>query len=245
MGGRLYVVGVGPGGAKQRTFEAVEAIASSDLVIGYETYVSLVEDLAAGKEVRRYKMREEVKRALDAVEEALGGRTVALVSGGDAQVYGMAPLVFEILSRRGLELDVAVVPGVTAALAVAARLGAPLGDDFAVVNLSDLLTPRETILKRVEAAAAGDFVLVFYNPIDLGLLKEALEVVARYRGLSAPVGVVKNAYRPGEWRWVGTLGELDVGVVDMRTTVIVGNSSTYIWGGYLITPRGYSRKYRL
>lgn len=243
MGGRLYVVGVGPGSPRLRTPAAVEAIKDSEVVIGYETYVSLIEDLLDGKEVRRYKMREELARAEAAIMEAMRGRRVALVSGGDPQVYGMAPLVFEIIAKRGAEVDVEVVPGVTAALAAAARLGAPLGHDFAVINLSDLLTPREVILKRVAAAAAAGFVLALYNPIDLSLLREALAILKEVLGPRVAVGVVKNAYRSGEWAWVGPLGELDHSVVDMRTTVIVGNLDTFLWGRYMITPRGYSNKY--
>lgn len=245
MGGKLYVVGVGPGGPEHRTQAAERAIRDSDLVVGYETYLSLIEDLTAGKDVRRYKMKEEVKRAEVAIEEAAAGRRVAVVSGGDPQVYGMAPLVLEILARRGAYVEVEVVPGVTAALAAAALLGAPLGDDFAVVNLSDLLTPRAVIFKRVEAAALGDFVIAMYNPIDKSILAHALDVVKKVRGPDVPVGVVKNAYRPGQWVWTGRLAEAPVDLVDMRTTIIVGRRDAILWRGFMVTPRGYSNKYRL
>ncbi|AAL62730.1 cobalamin biosynthesis precorrin-3 methylase (cbiF) [Pyrobaculum aerophilum str. IM2] len=245
MRGRLRIVGIGPGDPSVRTFRAVEAIKESEVVVGYETYIGLIKDLLEGKEVIPAKMRQEIFRAEISISKALEGRKVALVSDGDPNVYGMAPLVFELMAKRGVEVDVEVIPGVTAALAAAAKLGAPLGSDFAVINLSDLLTPREAILRRVKAAAEADFVLVFYNPIDSGLTKAALEVVRSVRGDSTPVGLVKNAYRQGEEVRITALGEVDMDWIDMRTTIIVGNSETFTWRGYLITPRGYSNKYRL
>ncbi|ACB39248.1 precorrin-3B C(17)-methyltransferase [Pyrobaculum neutrophilum] len=240
----IRVVGFGPGGAALRTPAAVEAIRESDVVVGYETYVAMVEDLLGGKEVVSAKMRQEVYRARVAVEMAREGKRVAVISDGDPEIFGMAPLVLEMLSRYGWRPSgLEVVPGVTAALAAGARLGAPLGSDVAFINLSPLLTPREVILRRVEAAAAADYVIAFYNPIDRGLLREALAAVARWRGGQTPVGVVKDAYRRGERVYVTTLDSVDVDAVDMRTTVIVGNSESYIWEGYIITPRGYHRKY--
>ncbi|ABO08944.1 precorrin-3B C(17)-methyltransferase [Pyrobaculum calidifontis] len=245
MGGKIYVVGIGPGHPSQRTFAAIDAIAKSEVVVGYETYIKLVEDLLGGKEVVSAKMRQEVYRAEVSIAKALEGKTVALVSDGDPQVFGMAPLLFEMLAKRGISVDVEVVPGVTAALAAGARLGSPLGSDFVVLNLSPLLTPEDVILHRALKAAEGDFVIALYNPIDSGLLRRVLEVVKAVRGPSTPVGVVKNAYREGEAVKITTLGEVDVDEVDMRTILIVGNSETFVWGSYMITPRGYSRKYRL
>jgi precorrin-3B C17-methyltransferase len=147
------------------------------------------------------------------------------------------------MSRSGVHLNVEVVPGVTAALAAGALLGSPLGNDFAVLNLSPLLTPREVILRRAEAVALADYVVALYNPIDVDLLKEVISVFRRHRAGGTPVGVVKNAYREGQRVWLTTLDEIDYGVVDMRTTIIVGNSETYVWNGFIITPRGYHRKY--
>jgi precorrin-3 methyltransferase (EC 2.1.1.131) len=166
-----------------------------------------------------------------------------VVSDGDPQVFGMAPLVLEMASRLDAPVSIKVVPGVTAALAAGALLGAPLGSDFAVINLSPLLTPREVILERVRQAAAAGFVLALYNPIDKQLLREVLAVLRQIRGGGTPVGVVKDAYRQGQRVVVTTLDGVDVESVDMRTTLIVGNDETYVWRHFLITPRGYHRKY--
>jgi len=247
--GRLYVVGVGPGDSRLRTQASVEALRRASTVIGYRTYVDLVRDLLEGKAVYSFNMREELKRAELALVHAFDkGEVVALVSDGDPQVYGMASPTLELACVYGYDLGgVEVVPGVTAAVAAGARLGAPLSMDFAVVSLSDLLVPAEQILARVEKAAEGDFVIVFYNPINKSLLVKAMAVVARYRSPSTPVGLVKSAYREGErvvttelGRWLEHLDE-----VDMRTTIVVGNSQSYVCGGRFITPRGYLSKYKV
>jgi len=245
MRGRLYIVGIGPGSPGLRTLDMIEAIRRSNVVIGYKTYVDLIEDLLEGKEVIRTRMREEVMRANLALERAARGDTVALVSSGDPQVYGMASLVFEIMSRRGIDVDVVVIPGVTAALAAAAKLGSPLGMDFAVISLSDLLIPQEEILSRVARAAEGDFVLALYNPINDELLVRAMDVISQYRSPRTPVGIVRGAYRSNEEVVVTDLGGWRnyLGMIDMVTTIIVGNSQSYIHNGRIITPRGYSRKY--
>ncbi len=243
MAGELYVVGFGPGNPRARTPEAVEAIKAADVVIGYKTYIELISDLLEGKEVVSAGMREEIYRAKKALELALEGKRVAVVSDGDPQVFGMAPLVLEMASKLDAPVTIKVVPGVTAALAAGALLGAPLGSDFAVINLSPLLTPREVILERVRHAAAAGFVLALYNPIDKQLLREVLAVLRQIRGGGTPVGVVKDAYRQGQRAVVTTLDGVDVESVDMRTTLIVGNDETYVWRSFLITPRGYHRKY--
>lgn len=243
MAGKIYIVGVGPGGPGLRTPAAVEAIKRADVVVGYRTYINLISDLLHGKEVFAAGMREELLRASVAVNRASEDAVVAVVSDGDPQVFGMAPLVLELMSRSGASLDVEVVPGVTAALAAGALLGSPLGNDFAVLNLSPLLTPREVILRRAEAVALADYVVALYNPIDVDLLKEVISVFRRHRGGGTPVGIVKNAYREGQGVWLTTLDGIDYGLIDMRTTIIVGNSETYVWNGFMITPRGYHRKY--
>ena len=245
MAGRVYVVGIGPGNPPLRTFAAVEAIRKSSVVVGYETYIKLAGDLLEGKEVIPAKMRQEVFRAEAALKRAIQGEAVALISDGDRQIYGMAPLLLELMAARDVVVDVEVVPGVTAALAAGARLGAPLGNDVAFINLSDLLTPREVILKRAVKAAEADFVIALYNPIDPGLTEEVLRAIERIRGPEASVGVVKNAYRDGEEVRVLRLGEVRGDQLDMRTIAIIGNSETFTWRGMMITPRGYSRKYRL
>lgn len=195
----LKIVGFGPGDPRLRPPAAAQAIREGDVIVGYESYLRLVEDLLEGKEVVSAKMKEEVYRARVAVEMAREGKRVVVVSDGDPQIYGMAPLVLEMLSKYSWRPGVLeVVPGITAALAAGARLGAPLGSDVAFISLSPLLLPKELILRRIEAALSGDFVLALYNPIDKALLREALALVVRWRGPSAPVGIVKDAYRPGE-----------------------------------------------
>ncbi|MEL9990081.1 MAG: precorrin-3B C(17)-methyltransferase [Thermoproteus sp.] len=243
--GKIYVVGVGPGSPALRTYAAVEAIRASDVVVGYETYIGLIQDLLEGKEVVSAKMRQEIYRVETAIAKALEGRAVALVSDGDPQVYGMAPLLFEMIAKRGLSVDVEIVPGITAALAAAAKLGSPLGHDFAVLNLSDLLTPREVILKRAALAAEADYVIALYNPISPQLTEEVLRAIEGVRGPGVPVGIVKNAYRPGEEVRVLPLGEVKGAYLDMRSIAVVGNSETFTWRGYMITPRGYSKRYRI
>lgn len=241
MAGKLYIVGVGPGAPGLRTLRAIEVIRESDVVVAYTTYANLIRDLVDGKELITARMREEVFRASIAIRRALENHVVSLVSGGDPQIYGMASLALELMSRGNIELDFEVVPGVTAGLAVASRLGAPLSMDFAVISLSDLLIPASEILFRVRKAAEGDFVIVFYNPINKDLLRDAMRIVSEYRKPSTPVGIVKNAYRANEVVVVTTLsGWRDhEDMVDMSTTIIVGNSRSYIWRNWIITPRGY------
>jgi precorrin-3B C17-methyltransferase len=243
MAGEIRVVGFGPGSPRFRTPEAVEAIRSADVVIGYRTYIEFISDLLDGKEVISTGMREELRRARAAIELAREGMRVAVVSNGDPEVFGMAPLVLELASKLDEPVPIRVIPGITAALAAGSLLGAPLGSDFAVVNLSPLLTPPGVILQRVRLAAAGDFVLALYNPIDRQLLGEALEALRRARGGGTPVGIVRDAYRAGQQVIITTLDRVDVSSVDMRTIIIVGNSETYVWRGFIITPRGYHRKY--
>lgn len=245
MGGKIYVVGIGPGDPSLRTAAAVNAIRRSSVVVGYETYIKLVGDLLEGKEVVSAKMKQEVFRAETALGRARRGEAVALISDGDPQIYGMAPLLFEMMAARDVVVDVEVVPGVTAALAAAAKLGAPLGHDAAFINLSDLLTPREAILRRAVKAAEADFVIVLYNPINPELTEDVLRAIEKVRGPEALVGLVRNAYRNGEEVRVSKLNEVGGDQLDMRTIAIIGNSETFIWRGFMITPRGYSRKYRL
>lgn len=241
MAGKLYIVGVGPGAPGLRTLRAIEVIRESDVVVAYTTYANLIRDLVDGKELITARMREEVFRASIAIRKALENHVVSLVSDGDPQIYGMAGLTLELMSRGNIELDFEVVPGVTAGLAVASRLGAPLSMDFAVISLSDLLIPASEILFRVRKAAEGDFVIVFYNPINKDLLRDAMRIVSEYRKPSTPVGIVKNAYRANEVVVVTTLsGWRDhEDMVDMSTTIIVGNSRSYVWRNWIITPRGY------
>jgi precorrin-3B C17-methyltransferase len=250
---------LGPGAATHLTPRAREALAASEVVVGYKMYVDLVQPLLTGQEVMATGMMGELKRCQLAIDRALAGEKVALVSSGDVGVYGMAGLALELCRERGLrlgplgsgpEVDLAleVVPGVPALSAAAALLGAPLMHDFVAISLSDLLTPWEVIQKRVEAAAAADFVIVIYNPKSkkrdwqLGTVRE---MILKHRGPKTPVGIVSRAMREGQEVIITSLAEMQQHPVDMQTLIIVGNSQTYAAGGYMITPRGYLDKYEL
>ncbi len=240
---KFYVVGIGPGCPEQMTAQAREALAAADVIAGYGAYIKLVQPLYPDKEYLQNGMTGEVKRCELALAEALQGKTVAMVSSGDAGIYGMAGLVLEL--AEGLPVEVVVVPGITAAASGAALLGAPLMHDFAVVSLSDRLTEWQLIEKRLAAAADADFNIVIYNPRSHGRpehLARAREIMLQYKKPATPVGIVKNIGRAGEHTIVTTLSELDTELVDMFSTVFVGNSQTYITGDKIITPRGYLGK---
>lgn len=242
----LFVVGIGPGGLNHMTFEAREAIERADVVVGYQTYLEFIESLLEGKEVISSGMTREVERCRRALESAALGKTVALVSSGDAGIYGMAGLVMELAENvedQDAAPEIIVVPGVSALQSAAAVLGAPLMHDFAVISLSDLLTPWDLIERRLALAAAGDFVIALYNPRSKGRvrhLEEAREILLASRAATTPVGIVRHACREGEEKKVTTLGEMLTCPVDMFSLVIVGNSSTYVdEAGRMVTPRGY------
>jgi len=214
----------------------------AEVVVGYKTYLDLIEDLLTGKELVIFGMKQEIKRCAAALELARKGRRVALVSGGDPGVYGMAGPLLEMAVRKGEKVGIRVIPGVTAATAAAAELGAPLAHDFAVISLSDLLTPWSTIAHRLEAAAAGDFVTVLYNPKSRHRgwqIREARKIFLCYRCPGTPVGIVRNARRCHGEVVVSTLGDFLEVPMDMATTVIIGSSTTYRYGDWMITPRGY------
>lgn len=248
--GILYVVGIGPGAREHATPAAMAAIADADLVVGYRTYVGLVRELLAGKEVIQTGMTEEIGRARAAIEQARAGRKVALISSGDAGVYGMAGLVFEVLReigwQRGQSPELCLIPGVTALNSCASLVGAPLVHDYCAISLSDLLTPWEVIARRIEAAAAADFVVGLYNPASgrrTRQIVEAQAILRRYRESRTPVALVKSAYRDME---KVVLTDLDTFLdyeIGMLTTVIVGSSNTFVFEGYMVTPRGYTNKY--
>jgi precorrin-3B C17-methyltransferase len=234
------------------TGRARAAIEGAECVIGNGLYLDQVAPLLGGKEIIRSSMGKEVDRARRAVELACS-RRVAVVSGGDPGVYGMASIVLEVLDHSGLTIPVEVVPGVTAATAAASRLGSPLSGDFAVISLSDLLTPWEEIERRLDLAFRMGVPVVLYNPRSRGRkdhLSVALSLAARHRQPETPVGFVKDAYRDGERAVVTTLGEAGerAGEVDMHATVIIGGHGSRIWRrgedtAGIITPRGYERKY--
>ena len=252
--GKLYVVGIGPGHHDHMTYRAKQVIEESEVIVGYDTYVSLVEDLISGKEVYRYPMTQEVDRANQAIQFAENGRIVSLVSSGDPGIYGMIGLIYEILAdkkwRRGAGIYVECVPGVSSLNSCSALVGSPLMTDFAVVSMSDLLVPWEMIVKRVEAAALGDYVTVIYNPASkkrVHQLQDTRDIFLKYRSPETPVAIVKGAYRESQAVVLTTLRDIlnHSDMLGMITTVIVGNSSTYNYEGMMINPRGYRSKYEL
>ncbi len=242
MVGKLYVVGIGPGGKPHRTFRACEAIAESRIVVGYTPYLQSIADLTGGKELIVSGMTFEVERCRQALTRTAAGDVVALVSSGDAGIYGMAGLAFELAEAEGFHVPIEIIPGVTAASAAAAALGAPLMLDFAVVSLSDLLIPWEAIRRRLEAVAASDFVVALYNPRGkkrTGPLDEAVKILRAARPGPTPVGIVTAAGQADQSLVVTDLDHLLEQQVDMRTVVIVGNSRTRLIGPWLVTARGY------
>ena len=237
----LYIVGIGSGSPDGMTGEAVKAAEASSLIVGYTVYCDLLRPLFPDKKYYATGMRQEKERVEFALEQAACGLNTALVCSGDAGVYGMASLAFE-LAESYPNARITVVAGVTAALSGAALLGSPLTNDFAVVSLSDLLTPWEVIEKRLEGAAAGDFAIALYNPMShkrTDNLRKACEIILKYREPDTPCGLAVNIGRAGESCKILTIGELKNSVVDMFTTVFIGNSVTRVINGKLVTPRGY------
>ncbi len=243
--GKLFVLGIGPGSLEDMSARAVRAIEASDIILGYKTYIALVADLIRGKEVISYPMKREMERANRAIDEALSGKWVSLLSSGDPGIFGMAGPVLEALSQRGINLDVEIVPGIPSFSACAAILGAPLMSDFAVISLSDLLVPWEKIARRLEAAASSDLVIVLYNAKSRGRstqIEAAARILLRHRPASTWVGIVRNARRQGENVVITQLGSMLQQPIDMLTTIIIGNSTTFTHGQYMVTPRGYPAK---
>lgn len=248
--GKILMVGFGPGDQANMTLRARQAIEEADVVIGYSTYIKLVKGMLDGKEVIKKGMTEEVDRSIEAYEHAKMGKTVALISSGDIGVYGMAGPTYEVLFQSGWmpggDIKVEVVPGVTALSACASLVGAPLTHDFCSISLSDLLTPWPTIANRVEAAASSDFVVALYNPKSgrrTQQIVEAQNILLRYRSPETPVAIVKSAYRALEDIQITTLDKMADYKIGMLTTVLVGNHTTTVDHGLMVTPRGYSNKY--
>jgi precorrin-3B C17-methyltransferase len=232
---------MGPGAWDKMTIEAAKALEESDTIIGYTVYVDLLRDHLADKEFLTTPMTKEVDRCRMAFEEAEKGKNVSLVCSGDAGVYGMSGLMYQI-GEDYPQVELNIIPGVTAALGGAAILGAPLIHDFCLISLSDLLTPIEKIQKRLEAAGEADFVVVLYNPSSrkrADYLQKACDILLRYRDPSTVCGIVENIGREGETKKVLTLRELRDTPVNMFTTVFIGNSQTKEIQNYMVTPRGY------
>lgn len=250
--GKLLIIGFGPGALEHITGRALAALDESEAVIGYTTYVDLIRPLLRHQEIVGTGMTEEVSRAQEAVRRAEEGQTIAVISSGDAGVYGMAGLVYEVLIERGWSrsagVQVEVIPGISAIQSCSSLLGAPIMHDSCTISLSDHLTPWESIAARVEAAGAADFVIAFYNPRSgrrTRQIEEARGILLRYRDPATPVGIVKSAYRDRQQTVVTTLQEMLEHEIGMLSTVVVGNSATVVYEDLMITPRGYERKYSL
>ena len=241
MSNRIYIVGIGPGREEMMTGEAIAALEQADVIVGYTVYVKLLGERFAGKKLLTTPMRQETERCELCFREAEAGKRVALICSGDAGIYGLASLMYE-LGEEHPQTELIVIPGITAASSGAAVLGAPLNHDFCVISLSDLLTPWETIEKRLRAAAMGDLCVCIYNPSSkkrAGYLRRACEILMEEKSPDTVCGAVKNIGREGEESQVMTLGELSGYEADMFTTVFVGNSQTMELSGAMVTPRGY------
>ena len=250
--GKIMLVGIGPGSEAHMTQRARAAIAEADVVVGYVTYIKLVAELLGGKEVVRKGMTEELDRAVSALDAARAGKKVALISSGDAGVYGMAGPTYEVLFQAGWtpegDVEVEIIPGASALNACAARVGAPLTHDFCAISLSDLLTPWPVIARRLDAVAAADFVVALYNPKSgrrTRQIVEAQRLFLRHRRADTPVAVVKSAYRRRERIEFTTLEQMAESDIGMLSTVLIGNSHTFVRHGLMVTPRGYANKYDL
>ena len=241
--GKIYVVGIGPGKKADMTFKAYEAMEKSDVIVGYKTYTDLVKEYYPDKEIVSSSMMKEVDRCTDVLKMAKDGKNVALISSGDAGIYGMAGIMLEVAMGSGIEVE--VVPGITSTIAGAALVGAPLMHDQAIISLSDLLTDWEVIKKRVECASQGDFVISLYNPKSKERVKqivEAREIMLKYKLPTTPVALLRHVGRKEENYTLTTLEDFLNFEIDMFTIVLVGNSNTYIKDGKMITPRGYEKK---
>ena len=246
--GTLYVVGTGPGSRDHITPAVGKALSKADIIIGYRTYLQLIPEFLEGKEVVASEMMKEIDRCRKSLELAENGKNVALVSGGDPGIYAMAGLAYELARDNEIDCKIEVIPGIAAVNGCAARLGAPLMHDFATISMSDLLTPWDVIEKRLEAAAAADFVVAIYNPKSKKRVEQivkARQIFLKYRSPETPVGIVTAATRENETIIVSTLANMLEEDIGMQSTVIIGNTQTYVWNTKMITPRGYGTKYDL
>ena len=241
MSNRIYIVGIGPGREEMMTGEAIAALEQADVIVGYTVYVKLLGERFAGKKLLTTSMRQETERCELCFREAEAGNQVALICSGDAGIYGLASLMYE-LGAKHPETELLVIPGITAASSGAAVLGAPLNHDFCVISLSDLMTPWEKIEKRVRAAAMADFVICLYNPSSRkrhDYLEKACNMMLEYKAEDTICGIVRQIGRDGQESRILTLKELKDTEVDMFTTVFIGNEQTQEMDGHMVTPRGY------
>jgi precorrin-3B C17-methyltransferase len=256
-GGELSIVSLGPGSPDHTTSRARQALDKAQVIVGYKTYISLIQPVIKNQEIVSTGMKGEMERCKIAIERAREGEKVAVVSSGDAGIYGMAGLILEMLQSNNVQtkrlgengtadVRIEIIPGTPALAAAASLLGAPLMHDFASISLSDLLTPWELIEKRIRLTAEGDFVIALYNPRSGKRdwqLSRAVEIVLEHRRPTTPAGIVRRAMREGQEIILSTLGTLPEDRVDMQSIVIIGNSTTITYDGFMITPRGYMEKY--
>lgn len=238
---KLYVVGIGPGGRENMTLKAVNAIKMCKCVVGYTPYIDYLGDLVEGKELYSTGMKGEIDRCKLAIEKVTEGMDTSIISTGDAGLYGMAGPILELIE----DIEVEIVPGVTAAFSAASELGSPIMHDYASISLSDLMTPWDVIEKRIENCAEADFVITIYNPRSKGRkdhLERAIAIILKYRAGNTPVGIVKNSGREDTNIRITTLNNIEYDKIDMFCLVIIGNSNTYIKNDKIITPRGYEIK---
>jgi len=242
MGGKIFIAGIGPGDREYICPMAMEVMERSDVVVGYKTYVDLVQPLMPNKEYISSGMMKEVERCREVLLQANRGKTVSLISSGDPGIYGMAGIMLELAGNDQSDIPVEIVPGISAASSAASLLGAPLMNDFVVVSLSDLLTPWEIIIKRLHASAIGDFVISVYNPRSKNRIEHlnmAVDILLEYQKPETPVGIVKHAMRERQEVKLTDLNHLKEQDIDMFTTLIIGNSQTEIIRGRMVTKRGY------
>ena len=243
---KIIIAGIGPGSREDITPAVVEAVATADVVVGYKYYFQFITPyIKNGCECIDTGMKRERERAAQAFEMAVSGKTVVVISSGDAGIYGMAPLVFEMCKERGEDVEIDVLPGISAFQKAASLLGAPIGHDLCIISLSDLMTPWSIIERRINAAATGDFVTAIYNPKSNGRywqLYRLRELFLKERSADTPIGIVRQAGRTEQTVTVSTLGTFDIEEVDMFTVLLIGNSQSYIFNGKMITPRGYYRE---
>lgn len=243
---KIIIAGIGPGSREDITPAVVEAVATADVVVGYKYYFQFITPyIKNGCECIDTGMKRERERAAQAFEMAVSGKTVVVISSGDAGIYGMAPLVFEMCKERGEDVEIDILPGISAFQKAASLLGAPIGHDLCIISLSDLMTPWSIIERRINAAATGDFVTAIYNPKSNGRywqLYRLRELFLKERSADTPIGIVRQAGRPEQTVTVSTLGTFDIEEVDMFTVLLIGNSQSYIFNGKMITPRGYYRE---
>jgi precorrin-3B C17-methyltransferase len=236
------VVGIGPGARSEMSQRALDTLKNSDTIVGYKLYIDLIADIVKDKQIIASAMRKEIERVALAIQEAQTGKTVSIISSGDPGVYGMAGLALELAYKENIDLPIEIIPGIPAANAAAGVLGAPLMHDYAVISLSDLLTPWEIIERRVKYAAEADFVIVLYNPMSSQRdwqLKKATEIILRHKSPNTPVGIVKDVSREDESVILTMLDKMITHPIDMTTIIIIGNSTTFTYRNYMVTKRGY------